>query len=211
MLEPGNHRGPGSQRLPASAETAGAFRAGRIDDVVADFRMSTVDSTIELSVENDAAANSCTDCHVDEACTIAACSPSGFGEGSSVAIVFERDLHAEDLRKISDGTLAAPAGKKIDVAELSAHRIHRTRRPDPNASNLRASSLRRLAQHVRDEFDAIGVTIRVGGRFHPRKDLARIIHHANCDFGTADIDGSDHEYSGAIDLASSSVRRFLFL
>ena len=44
--------------------------------------------------------------------TIAACAPSGLGEGGGIAIVFEGNADAENLGQIVDGIFSAPSGKE---------------------------------------------------------------------------------------------------
>src|SRR5437762_699427 len=100
MFEPRHHGGTSGQRFPAAAEAAGALRAGRIDHMVTDFRMSAIHAAIQLAIKNDASADSGAYGDVNEARAIAACAPTGFGESGGIAIVFQRDFHAKDLSEI---------------------------------------------------------------------------------------------------------------
>src|SRR5258708_38826070 len=94
-LEPCGHRGSSGQRFPAAAESAGALRAGGVDDVMADFGMRAVGAAIEVAVDDDAAADAGADGDIDQSRFAFAGAPSGFAERGSVAIVFQRDLHIE--------------------------------------------------------------------------------------------------------------------
>jgi hypothetical protein len=109
------------------------------------------------------------------------------------------------------GLLAAPAGEKIDVAEFAADGVDRARRSDADAGEFGPSLVCAFAQHAGDEFDALVVVVGIGGRLHAGEHFAGVIDNADRDFRAADVDGADHEYSGVIARASSSVIRFLFL
>src|SRR5436309_14695958 len=94
------------------------------------FRMRAVNSAIELAVENNAAADSGSDCHVNQSGAIPSRAPTCFCESSGVPIVLERNLHAEHLRKILDRSLSPPSRQEVDIAKLSPQRIHRPGRAD---------------------------------------------------------------------------------
>ena len=191
-FEPRHHRRTGGQRFPAAAKSAGALRAGGIDYVMSDFRMSAVNAAVEFAVEHHAAADAGADGHIDQAGAIAAGAPSGLGEGGGVAVVFEGDADVENLRQIVDGIFSAPAGKKIDVAEFAADGIDRAGGSDADAGEFRARLLRGFTQHVRDRVDAFGVTIGVGGGLCAGEHFASVVDDADCDFCSSDIDCADH-------------------
>ena len=178
---------------------------------MSNLRMRPLDTAIELSVENDAAANTCSDRDVDQPLAIASRPPTGFGKRGGVAVVFQRNPELEHLRQIFHRTFPTPSRQKIDIPEFAAHRIDRPGGSDSDTIQFCAGFLRGLAQHMCDQFERVGITIGIGRRFHARKHLAAVIDHAHRDFGSANIDGANHEYSGVMALASSSVIRFLFL
>src|SRR5579859_7880620 len=152
-INPRDHSGPSRQRLPASAESAGALRPRRIDHLVTDFGMRSIDPAIELAVDDNSAADPRAHRDVDQPLAILPCAPSRLRQGSGVRIILESHLYVEHRGQILDRTLPSPSGQKIDVAKFPAHGIHRPCRSDSNARNLRPGSLRRPAQHVRDEFE----------------------------------------------------------
>jgi hypothetical protein len=163
-------------------ETTRALRASGIDDMVAKFRMSAVDSAVKLAIENNSAANSRTDGTIDQPRSIAARSPSNFRERGSISIVLQHHVHIKNRGQIAHRSLPTPAGQEIHIAKLAAHGIHRPCRSDPNASQLDFGSLRSLARRVPDQFDSIGIAVRIGRRFHPGKHLTFVIDHADRDF-----------------------------
>ena len=176
-----------------------------------DLRVRAIHTAIEFAVQDDATADSGSHRHIDQARAVAPRTPPGFRKGSRIRIIFERNLHTENLPEIFDRTLPSPPGQEIHIPKFASHGIDRPCGPDTDACNLPSGPLRGPAQHVRDEFDAIRIPVRVRRRLHSGEHLALVIHHANGNFSAADIDGSDHEYSGCTDFASSSVIRFLCL
>jgi len=179
--------------------------------MMSDFRVRAVDATIKFAIEHNAAANSRADGYVDQARAISTRAPSGFRERSRVAVVLQCHAYTKNLREILDRTFPSPSRKEIDVAKFSAQGINRTGRSDADAGKVGPGSLRGFAQHMRDQFDSIGVTVGIGGRFHPRKHFTVVIDHADRDFCASNVDRADHEYSGVIAFASSRVMRPLFL
>ena len=161
---------------------------------MSNLRVRAVDAAIEFSVENHSAANAGTDGYVDQARSILACAPSGFGQGRGVAVIFKCDPNLENLPKIADWTLAAPSGHKIYVAKFSADGIDRTRRSDADAREFYTSLGCSLAEHARDCVDGIVIAIWVGRRLHPGEDSAIVIDDANRDFRTTDINCTDHSF-----------------
>src|SRR5271165_3426121 len=129
-LDPRHHGRTSGQRFPAPVKSARALRPRRIDDLVANLRVSAVDPAVKLAIDNDSAANSGTDGHIDQPRAIPPRAPSRFGERRRVAVVFQRHTHIENLRQIFDQTLPAPARHKIDVANPAAHGIDWARGPD---------------------------------------------------------------------------------
>ena len=113
-------------------------------------------------------------------------------ERGSIAVVFEGNTHVENLRQIFDRTLAAPAGKEVDIAKLAADRIHGPGRSDADSAEFSPSLRRALAQQAGDEFDALVVTLGISGSLRPGKHFAAIIDNADRDFCSADIDRADH-------------------
>src|SRR5260370_1355361 len=148
----GRHWWTGRHGLPAPAVSARAGWAGGIDNLMADFGMSAVDSTVKLAVKNDAAADPGANRHVNQARVLAACAPSGLGQGGGIAVILERDANVEDLRQILDWILPTPSWKEVYFSKLAAHWIHRASRSNTNSGKFDAGGLGRLAQHARDHF-----------------------------------------------------------
>src|SRR5579863_1763737 len=117
---------------------------------MSDFRVCSVDSAIEFAIENDATANPRSHRDVDQPLAIPASAPSGLGQSSGIAIVFECYPKLEDFRQVLDRPLPPPSGQKINIAEFSTHRIHRPGRPNADAGQFNSSFLLCLAQHARD-------------------------------------------------------------
>src|ERR1700736_1202964 len=88
-LEPGDHRRPGRERLPAAVEAARTLRSRRVDYVMSHLWVCPVDPTVKRSIENNSAANAGADGHIDQAGAIPPRTPAGFGESGSVAIVLQ--------------------------------------------------------------------------------------------------------------------------
>src|SRR6202049_2414873 len=210
-FEPRHHRRTCGERFPAAAEAARTLRARRIDHVMSNLGMGAVDAAIELAIENDSAANAGADGHIDQSGPISSGAPTGFRQRGSVAVVLQGDAQFEPPGQIPHWPLAAPAGKKVHIAKLAAQRIYRSSGSNANAAEPDSGPLRSLAQHVRDQFDPVGAAVRIGPRFPPGKHLHAVIDSADRDFCSPDIDRTDHEYSGVIAFASSSVIRRLFL
>src|SRR5258708_38153289 len=91
-LEPCGHRGSSGQRFPAAVESAGALRAGSVDDVMADFGMRAVGAAIEMAVDDDAAADAGANSDVDQPRFTLAVAPCGFAQNRGVAIIVQRGL-----------------------------------------------------------------------------------------------------------------------
>src|SRR5205814_690753 len=111
------------QRLPASAKAACTFRTSRIDHMMSNLSVSSIDSPVQYGVNNNAPVNCASHGNVNQPASITPRTPSSFGKSGGDAVVFERNLHAKNLREIFHRTLAAPCRQKIDIAELSAHGI----------------------------------------------------------------------------------------
>src|SRR5580704_2620694 len=210
-VDPRHHGRASGQRLPAPVKAARTRRACGIEHLMPNFRMSAVDAAVQFAVENHSTANARANGHVDQPRTISARAPSGFGESGSVAIVFERNAHLENLRQIAHWTFPAPSREKIHIAKLAAHGVDRPRRSDSDSSQLDAGALHDLAQHARDQLDTAGIILWIGRRLSPRKHDSVIVDHANRNFCPTNVDRSDHANSGFMAFASSSVIRFLFL
>ena len=76
-FHPRDQRWPCSQRFPASAKATGTIGAGWIENLMTDLGMGSIHSTVKVPVKNDAAADSGTDCHIDQSGAILAGSPTG--------------------------------------------------------------------------------------------------------------------------------------
>src|SRR6202140_1612538 len=210
-FKPCHHSRTSGESFPAAAKAARTLRTRGIDHVMSNLGMGAVDATIKLAIENDSAAYPGADGHIDQSGPISSGAPTGFPQRGGVAIVLQGDAQIETRGQTPHWTLAAPAGKKVHVAKLAAQRIHRPGGSNANAAEPDSGPLRILAQHVRDQFDPVGVAVRIGRPFHPGKHLPAVIDYADRDFCSPDIDRTDHEYSGVIAFASSSVIRRLFL
>jgi hypothetical protein len=172
--------------------------------MMADLGMSTVNAAVKFAIENHSTADAGTDRHIDQAGTILACTPSRFGEGGRIAVIFERDADVEYMREIFDRIFSAPAGEEIYVAELSPDGVDRPRRSDADAGEFCARLARRFAEHAGDELQAVVVTIRVSGSLRTRKNFAAVVDDTDCDFRSADVDSTDHENFSDLTLLSSS-------
>src|SRR6202158_1204610 len=210
-FEPRHHRGTCGERFPAAAKAARTLPTRWIDHVMSNLGMGAVDAAIKLAIENDSSANAGADGHIDQSRPISTSAPAGFREGGSVAVVLQGNAQIETRGQIPHWTLAAPAGKKVHIAKLAAQSIHRPGGCNANAAEPDSGPLRSRARHVCDQFDPVGVAVRIGRRFHPGKHLSAVIDYADRDFCSANIDRTAHEYSGVIAFASSSVIRRLFL
>src|ERR1700761_1239398 len=102
-LHPLRHSGAGGERLPAAAKTTGAWRTACFDDLMRDLGMRAVDTAIEMSVQNDAAADASTYDDVDKARFISASTPCGLGQRARIGIVLYRYGDMELAREIVDG------------------------------------------------------------------------------------------------------------
>ena len=107
------HRRTRRQRFPASVKAARTLGTRGIDDVVPNFRMSSVNATVELSVEHDPAADPGAHGHINQSRAIPSRAPPGFSQGGSVAVILQRDPQVKYLSEIFDWTSSTPAGKKI--------------------------------------------------------------------------------------------------
>src|ERR1019366_5580529 len=150
-FNPRHHGRTGGYRFPTAVEAARAGRTCGIDYVMANLRMSAVDTTVELPIENDSTANPGADGHIDQACPIPASAPTGFRERGGVAVVLQGHTQVEYLRQILDGTLPAPTGKKINVSKFAAHRIDRPRRSDADAGEFHICLACGFTQHAGNE------------------------------------------------------------
>ena len=97
--------------------------------------MCSVDTAIELAIENDAAADSGSDGHVDEPRFASACSPTRFSQSRRISVVLKRHRHVKLSRQIIDQALPAPLWKKIQISEAPGEGINWTGRPDTDACN----------------------------------------------------------------------------
>src|ERR1700751_4398395 len=102
-LHPRRHRRAGGERFPAAAKPAGARGAAHIEDLMRDLGMRTVDTTVEMAVENDAAANTGTYRDVDEPGLLTARAPGGFAKRARVGIVLHSNGNVELTREIVNG------------------------------------------------------------------------------------------------------------
>ena len=66
---------------------------------MADLRVSAIHATIELSVKNDADANTGPDGHVDQALLVLSCAPCCLGEGRSIGVVLHRHAHCRKCER----------------------------------------------------------------------------------------------------------------
>src|SRR5579862_3006214 len=65
-VNPSDHRWTRCQGLPTSAKAARALRTGRIDDLMSNLRVCSVDSAVKLAVKNNSPTDAGADCDVDQ-------------------------------------------------------------------------------------------------------------------------------------------------
>src|SRR5262249_53709012 len=108
LHEPRCHGRARGEGFPTSAKPAGTEWARRINGLVPEFGMSAPDTSIQLAIENNRAADPGADCDVNQARLPFPGSPGRFGERAGVGIVFDRHLHSECCCQIGYGILVAP-------------------------------------------------------------------------------------------------------
>src|ERR1035437_231251 len=116
-LHPVGHCRAASQDFPASARSTKTLRAGRIDHVVPNLRMSAINAAIEFAAENDTAADAGADGHKDHVLKAAAGAPEPFAQRGRVGIVFHRSRHTETIPEFLHRIRAFPLFYEIGVPD----------------------------------------------------------------------------------------------
>src|SRR5206468_236436 len=106
--EPYGHGRPRRQRLPASPESAGASRPGRVNHLVTNLGMRPIRATVELSVENDSTADAGSNRDKHKSRLALPSSPVRFPQGAGVGIVLQGHLDAESLCQVTPRILLSP-------------------------------------------------------------------------------------------------------
>src|SRR5690242_15163418 len=106
-----------------------------IDEVVSNFGMKIVDAAVQLAIEQDADTDTRSNRDVDQIFLASSGAPSGFAEGSGVAVIFHGHIDLKGPLQIPNETLALPLRKEIHVAELSGERIQRSSRTNSYAGD----------------------------------------------------------------------------
>src|SRR5262249_1336852 len=146
-----DHGGTSGQSFPAPIESTGAERASSVDYLMTDFRMRAVHAAIEMTVQNNPAANPSSDSDVDEPRLVSSRAPACFSQPRRIGVVFESNRNMEVALQIVHQALAAPLWKKIVVTETPGKRVDRTGCADADTCDGQPCCLHGLPQHVCDE------------------------------------------------------------
>ena len=141
-LHPLDHSRPRRQGLPTSLEAAGAKRTGRVDDVVANFRVRAAHSAIELSIENNPAADSGPDGHIDELRLTFPGAQLASAKAAASASFSSATCTRKRFAKSSTRHSPLHFRKKIHVTEPSGKRIHGAGRSNTDTGEFHSRRLR---------------------------------------------------------------------
>lgn len=195
FLHPCRHRRAARQAFPAAARAAITKRAGVIQHLVPDLRMSPVYTPIEFPGENHAGADPRADGHVDEAVASLRGAPTRFGECGGIRVVLYYGLHPKLALERRDDIPALPARQRADVADDPRKWIERTRTCYADSSEAYTSTPARLAQHLACAQHRRGEPFaRRRGFFHAREDGAILSHGPHGDLSPTNIDCADDSH-----------------
>src|ERR1700722_4887085 len=145
LLKPTNHRGPCCERFPTTMKSAPTFRAGRINHVVSDLGVALVYTAVDLSVQDDAHADSRPDGYVDQARLVFPGAPAGFTQCRCICVVFDCYRYLEDSSQVFHWVFALPIREEIHLPDFSRDRIDWPRRTDTNSGDRRSRTSGRLS------------------------------------------------------------------
>src|SRR5215469_1812563 len=207
-FEPFSQCWPRAHRLPTAAEPALTKRARRIDQVMANLRMKVIHTAIDFAVEHDADADSGAHRDVNQSFLAASSAPTGFAKSSSVSVIFHRHWNLENLLQVQNRVLTFPLRKEIYVAEFAGKRMYGARRTNSNSCDLFVSMRRDFAQHGHDAIQKLRVSaLGIRGQLLFRLNSPIFIHHAYGDFGSANVDASNHDVLAMFFGFIASIRR----
>src|SRR5262245_5531213 len=115
--------------------------------MMADFRMRTIHTAVELAIDDNAGTNSGSDRYINESRFISSGSPASFRQSGSIGIIFHRDGNAKDFLQIVYRILTAPVRKEIDITNFAGKWIDRSSRTNSDAGEFHSSIRNSITQH----------------------------------------------------------------
>ncbi len=191
--DPLRHRRASGERFPAAMKSAQARGTGSINHVMSQLGVGIVDATVESSIENDSAADSCANRDINQTTLVFTRSPSGFAKSGSVRVVLHSDLDAEQPSQISHDVASLPAWKKINVTNFSSKGIDRTRAANADSANLHSRFLQDLSQQIGGAIQRPRISqFCAGWGLAARQHATVIVYDADSDLRSPDVNRSNH-------------------